>query len=211
MLTSPIQSKHNRNVELSKLMSWILRHGANKEALPIDTNTGFIDVDVMLKHREFISKRYTLDEIKSVVSNDRKQRFTLDIQPNGKIRIKANQGHSMANVQITLNKIDDPSKIPIAVHGTYYRFWEKIKAEGLKKMNRNHIHLTEHERFNSNTSGFRSNSQILIYIDVSKAMTDGIVFYRSENNVILTEGINGILSNKYFVKVIDRVTAKPLQ
>jgi len=127
-----------------------------------------------------------------------------------KIRIKANQGHSMANVQMKMNKIDDASTLPIAVHGTYYRFWEKIKAEGLKRMTRNHIHLTEQEHFSTATSGFRFNSEILIYIDVSKAMSEGVVFYRSDNNVILTEGIDGVLCNNFFAKVIDRVTTKQL-
>lgn len=204
----PKQSQ-TRNVELSKLMSWILRHGANEEALPIDVN-GFIDVDLILKQHQFKSKQYTLDEVKSVVANDRKQRYTLNTLSNGKILIKANQGHSMANVQMTMSRIDDASKLPIAVHGTYYRFWEKIKAEGLKRMTRNHIHLTEHQDFGGNISGFRFDSEILIYVNVRKAMSDGVIFYRSENNVILTEGLNGVLSNKYFDKVIDRVTNKNL-
>lgn len=203
------QQNSNRNVELSKLMSWILRHGANKEGLTIDKN-GFIDIDQILKNQQFITKKYTLDEIKNVVANDRKQRFMLNVLPNGKIRIKANQGHSMANVQMALSRIDDAIKLPIAVHGTYYQYWDKIKAEGLKRMTRNHIHLTEHENFSADTSGFRSSSEILIYIDVRKAMSEGIVFYRSENNVILTEGLNGVLSTKYFTKVIDRVTKKQL-
>lgn len=203
------QQNQNRNIELSKLLSWILRHGANEEGLPIDKN-GYVDADVILTNKRFISKKFTLNDIQSVVENDLKQRYALDVLPNGKIRIKANQGHSMANVQMTLSRIDDASKVPIAVHGTFYRFWEKIKAEGLKRMNRNHIHLTEQEHFTVDTSGFRSSSEILIYINVSKAMSDGVVFYRSANNVILTEGINGVLFNKYFTKVIDRVTKKQL-
>lgn len=203
------QQNQNRNIELSKLLSWILRHGANEESLQIDKN-GYVDVDVILSHKRFISKKFTLNEIQSVVANDLKQRYALDVLPNGKIRIKANQGHSMANVQMTLSRIDDASKVPIVVHGTFYRFWDKIKAEGLKRMNRNHIHLTENERFTVDTSGFRSSSEILIFIVISKAMADGVVFYRSANNVILTEGINGVLLNTYFTKVIDRVTKKQL-
>lgn len=203
------QHKQDRNVELSKLLSWILRHGANELRLPIDKN-GYIDVDVILSNQRFISKKFSLNEIRNVVTNDRKQRFALDTLPNGKIRIKANQGHSMANVQLTLSKIEDASKLPIAVHGTYYRFWEKIKAEGLKRLTRNHIHLTEKEEFTVEASGYRSSSEILVYINVSKAMGDGVVFYRSANDVILTEGINGVLSNAYFSKVIDRITKKHL-
>lgn len=201
--------KQNRNIELSKLLSWILRHGANDVNIPISAN-GYIDVDVILKNERFVCKKFTLSDVQNVVKNDPKQRFALETLPNGKMRVRCNQGHSMANVQLTLTRIDDASKLPIVVHGTYYQYWDKIKADGLKRMNRNHIHMTECEQFSDNTSGFRSSSEILIYINVSNAMSDGIVFYRSANNVILTEGINGILSSKYFTKVIDRVTKKQL-
>lgn len=33
---------------------------------------------------------------------------------------------------------------------------------------------------------------------------DGIVFYRSKNNVILSSGIDGFIDPKYFEKVIDK-------
>lgn len=208
MLQSP--RSQNRNVELSKLLSWILRHGANEEKLPIDAN-GYIDVEVILKHQRFVSKKFTLNEIRNVVANDRKQRFTLDTLPNnGKMLIRANQGHSLANVQMTMTEVNDASQLPIVVHGTYYRFWDKIRTEGLKRMARNHIHLTETESFSAEVSGFRSNSEILVYVNVAKAMDNGIKFYRSANNVILTDGIDGVLPKEYFARVIDRNTKKKL-
>lgn len=33
---------------------------------------------------------------------------------------------------------------------------------------------------------------------------DGVVFYKSSNNVILTEGLNGCLKPIYFAKVEDK-------
>jgi 2'-phosphotransferase len=35
-------------------------------------------------------------------------------------------------------------------------------------------------------------------------MKDGIVFYISSNNVILTEGVDGLLPAKYFKSVISK-------
>jgi 2'-phosphotransferase len=52
--------------------------------------------------------------------------------------------------------------------------------------------------------GMRASSEILIHIDMEKAMGGGIKFYRSANNVILTPGDEeGFLLKEYF-SVIER-------
>jgi 2'-phosphotransferase len=54
-------------------------------------------------------------------------------------------------------------------------------------------------------SGMRTNSAVLIHIDVVKAMGAGIKFYRSANNVILTPGNEeGFLLKEYFSGVERR-------
>ena len=47
----------------------------------------------------------------------------------------------------------------------------------------------------------RSSSDVRIYIDVAKAMQDGIEFYLSENGVILSQGKDGVIAPKYFTRV----------
>eukprot|EP00121_Abeoforma_whisleri_P005762 Awhi_evm1s5222 len=47
----------------------------------------------------------------------------------------------------------------------------------------------------------RTDCDVLIYIDVPKAFQDGIKFYRSSNNVILSAGIDGVIPPQYFKKV----------
>jgi len=50
----------------------------------------------------------------------------------------------------------------------------------------------------------RLNSQILIYINVEKAIEAGLKFWLSENGVILSDGDeNGFLSRKFFLKIVD--------
>ena len=57
----------------------------------------------------------------------------------------------------------------------------------------------------------RKGSRILIYIDLEKAMADGIKFYVSSNGVVLTEGEHGILKPKYFRRVeILKKTYRPI-
>jgi 2'-phosphotransferase len=47
----------------------------------------------------------------------------------------------------------------------------------------------------------RKSSQILIFVDVQKALDAGIPFYLSANGVVLTEGDEGFISPTYFQRV----------
>lgn len=54
-----------------------------------------------------------------------------------------------------------------------------------------------------------SDADVFIYVDVGRAMADGIAFYRADNGVILTkgEGDTGILPTRYFERVEKRNAA----
>ena len=47
----------------------------------------------------------------------------------------------------------------------------------------------------------RKDCEAVVYGDNEKAIKDGILFYRSTNDVIVTEGINGTLQPKYIKDV----------
>lgn len=131
--------------------------------------------------------------------------------------IRATQGHSMKSVDTTLFleklTLDDDEGPPLpdtVVHGTYHGAWPLILASGgLKSMGRTQVHFatgpslaevlpegrqgaptTTTTQKQSVISGMRSDAQILIYIDLKKALAAGCPFYRSENGVILSEGID---------------------
>ena len=50
----------------------------------------------------------------------------------------------------------------------------------------------------------RASCDLFIYINIIKALADGIVFERSANGVILTKGQNGTLEPKYFERVQNK-------
>jgi 2'-phosphotransferase len=50
----------------------------------------------------------------------------------------------------------------------------------------------------------RSSAQVLIYLDIEKALADGVPLFISENKVLLSPGINGIIEPKYFKCAVDR-------
>eukprot|EP00920_Eleutheroschizon_duboscqi_P010125 GHVT01023586.1.p1 GENE.GHVT01023586.1~~GHVT01023586.1.p1 ORF type:complete len:202 (+),score=51.31 GHVT01023586.1:276-881(+) len=47
-------------------------------------------------------------------------------------------------------------------------------------------------------SGMRRNSDVAIYVDVARALRDGIAFYEASNSVILSDGLDGVLPVCYF-------------
>jgi len=128
--------------------------------------------------------------------------------------IRANQGHSF-KAGLESNKLLTPldtreltSAELILVHGTTQRAWEDhIRLEGLRRMKRNHIHFATGlpNGQKSPISGMRSSSQIYIYVSGKKCAADGILFYRSDNGVVLTAGVDeeGLLPIKYFERVVQ--------
>lgn len=104
-----------------------------------------------------------------------------------------------------LTKIEDASQYPVVIHGTFSKFWPLIKAEGLKRMNRIHIHFAPGmPKEEGVISGMRGSCDIIIEIDMEAAMKDGIPFFISTNSVLLTEGVEGLLPAKYIKKVMKK-------
>ena len=48
-------------------------------------------------------------------------------------------------------------------------------------------------------SGLRKSADVIIVLDLEKALNDGISFYLSQNGVILSSGLNGFIGNVGFI------------
>lgn len=207
-------AKTQSNTQLGKQLSWLLRHGAQKEGLTIQPD-GFVSVSGILKHPRY-GASYSIEKLQEIVTTDAKQRYTLRCNPlTGSQEIRANQGHSLASVEAEacLERIQSVSELPECVaHGTYHRNWERIKVEGLKRLQRNHVHFAVISGDNrAILSGFRRDCQVLIYLNVAKVLEDKLELFRSSNNVILCAGVDGCIKPQYFQRVTDRRTGKPLE
>ena len=73
------------------------------------------------------------------MAENEKQRYIFN---ENHTKIRANQGHSIA-VDLQLEQKQPPE---ILYHGTATRFLESIKKEGLKKMTRQHVHLSKEKQ-----------------------------------------------------------------
>jgi len=190
-----LQPKKKNLLGFSKYLSFLLRHGAIKKGYTMDLQ-GFVSIEELMSKNEI-----TLDEIKEIVAKDSKKRFML-VERESRWFIKAAQGHSIKIEDPDLVLITDAKDIPVVVHGTNKNAYKAISKSGLNKMTRTHIHFSHGDLSDPTViSGIRKTANVLIYIDVPKAMTAGIKFYKSLNGVILSEGINGVIGTEYFLKV----------
>ena len=182
------QDKTNK----SKYISYVLRHGLQELNLIPDPE-GYIKLkDLIDKSNNQLDEENIID----IVNTCTKSRFSIKIK-EGQKYIRANQGHSksvgeMIDPTQLLKKIKEP--INGVFHGSYQKNLESIQLNGLNRMSRQHIHLAKSLEAKS---GKRNDCNLLIYIDMKQAIEDGMQFFESENGVILTEGINGILPTKY--------------
>ncbi|KAJ7590702.1 KptA family-domain-containing protein [Mycena floridula] len=195
-------------VRLSKTLSWLLRHGAQSQGLPMRAD-GYVKVTDLLASPKLKDQPLDLVGLQAIVEADSKQRYSLiseDSEPGHEATwwIKANQGHSIKTVELVMKRITAVSDIPsgFAVHGTSLKAWDSIRQQGLSKMTRNHIHLAQGVAGDNVISGMRRSSQVLIYINVQKALDAGVEFFLSDNGVVLTVGDEtGFLGPQYFDKV----------
>ncbi|XP_062333148.1 tRNA 2'-phosphotransferase 1 isoform X1 [Osmerus eperlanus] len=192
----------DKDVRLSYSLSFTLRHGANKLGLHMNPD-GFLFVEDLLAHPQFRS--YSLEDVERVVAANDKKRFKLCRHPeDGRLQIRANQGHSLQVPDLELRPVQAGSpNCPVeAVHRSYLCHWTSIRTQGLSRMDRTHIHLClpGEEGVAGGSSDVRD---LAIYIDVPKALADGIQFFLSENGVLLTPGdTEGKLPLRYFSKAL---------
>ena len=194
--------------QLGRALTKLLRHTAEAAHVPIRED-GYVRLDALLELDQLRLHGASVANVMDVVASDSKQRYGV-VDEDGKLMIRANQGHTIAAVvaERLLEEMTDPSHIPLCIHGTYEATWERIANDALDRMQRNMIQmavgLPDDERV---TSGVRVNAEVLIYIDVGRAMAAGVRFFRSANNVICSPGP---IPPRFFAHVTRRRDGKSL-
>lgn len=159
---------------ISKSLSYWLRHRPDAIGIELD-GEGWTDLVTLSEKSGF-----GIRQIGEVVRTCEKQRFSVK---DGKIR--ANQGHSV-RLEIKFSEITPPEFL---YHGTADRFVDSIKKEGLKPMNRHHVHLSK-DVATAIQVGSRRGKAALLQIDAQRMHADGIKFYISENGVYLVDAVD---------------------
>lgn len=170
---------------ISRLLSLVLRHQPQVLGIELDEH-GWTNVkELILAIKENNGTIVTEEDILNIVENkddsNSKRRFALS---EDKKNIRANQGHSV-NVDVQLKEYPPPEFL---FHGTVDKFKNSIKTEGLKKMSRNHVHLSS-DLGTATTVGRRRGKAIILRVRSGDMHLDGYKFYLSENKVWLTDHV----------------------
>ena len=204
------QSGATETVALSKALSFLLRHGAKENGVAMSSD-GWVRVADALTWANRGASKYDEDAVRVVVRDNDKQRFSLREGSDGALEIRANQGHSIASIEVQMAELTAETAPERALHGTYAKAWPLIRAGGLSKMSRQHIHLARGMPGESGViSGMRGSCELLIWVDVRRAIASGIRFFESSNGVLLTGGVDGVLPPEYIVEVVDRRTGRAI-
>lgn len=163
----------NQEKEISKKLSYVLRHQPDAIGIELDEQ-GWTDISILIDKMNI-----TREELEYVVEHNSKKRFSID-EANNKIR--ANQGHSIA-INLGLSQKTPPDQL---YHGTAQKHYDIIATEGLKKMSRNHVHLSA-DIETAKQVGSRHGKPIILIIDCKQMLADGASFYQADNGVWLTE------------------------
>lgn len=167
-------------IRISKFFSKHLRHAPERLGLRLSPG-GWVDVETLLRAAARHGVVVTRRELDEVVANNDKQRFSFD---EGGTRIRANQGHT-TEVDLELVAVAPPD---VLFHGTPSQNVAAIRASGLLKMARHHVHLSADVE-TATRVGSRRGRAVVLTIDSAAMHAAGVPFYRSDNGVWLCDTV----------------------
>lgn len=170
----------NNNKNLSKFLAYVLRHNPSSIGIKLD-GQGWADVGELIDGINKTGRFIDIALLQKVVQDDEKGRYSFS---KDMTKISANQGHS-----IDVN-VDFEQRIPpdYLFHGTAEKYLKRIKQNGILKMSRRYVQLSE----NAETAfkvGSRHGVPVVLKIDANRMLADGYIFYISANSVWQSQDI----------------------
>ena len=170
-----------QKTRIGRKLSLVLRHNPQAIGINLDRH-GWVTVEELLQRMTDSGTRLDFDELVEIVETNDKQRYSFD---DARRRIRANQGHSLKDVDVELATKTPPTQL---YHGTATRFLDSIISSGLTKRNRQHVHLSE-DADTAVSVGARHGKTVVLVVAAGKMHAAGFVFYRSVNGVWLTDRV----------------------
>lgn len=169
--------------KLSIYISLLLRHKPELLSLNID-KYGYVLISELVDKIN-ANTNYTVDYETLVKMADESDKQRYKISEDGKY-IKANQGHSI-NIEHDFKKV---SNIGNLYHGTKKEYLHSIMKLGLLKGNRHHVHLSSDLNTAKIVANRRKGENVILEINASEMLKDGVEIFKSDNNVLLTDFVD---------------------
>ncbi|MFC3817841.1 RNA 2'-phosphotransferase [Planomonospora venezuelensis] len=167
-----------RLVKISKYLAKHLRHQPERIGIELDER-GWVEVGTLLAAAAAHGFPISRAELEQVVAGNDKRRYAIE---DG--RIRASQGHSV-EVDLDLPVAEPPAFL---YHGTVAGNLAVIRAEGLRPMNRHHVHLSP-DRETATRVGARRGKPVVLAVDAGAMRAAGHEFRLSANGVWLAERV----------------------
>jgi putative RNA 2'-phosphotransferase len=170
----------SRAVDLSKFLSFVLRHKPEVIDLTLDSQ-GWVAIDELITKSSAAGTQFSREELMHIVESSDKKRFSVSVDGQ---RIRAAQGHSVA-VNLGLVPRCPPD---VLYHGTATRFVDSILSEGLKPQGRQQVHLST-DVATARRVGQRHGKPAILKIDAAGMRAKGLLFFLADNGVWLTDHV----------------------
>lgn len=162
----------NLKARVSRYMSYLLRHCPKN--LEMD-GEGFVSVDELL---EKVRARYPIEKSLILEIANKSERKRFEIKGNN---IRALYGHTIP-LKI---EFEEDFNVELLYHGTTEAAAMKIVGEGLKPMKRTWVNLSPTIEIANEMGKRRTETPVVLEIDVKAAREGGLKFYRATDKVFL--------------------------
>jgi putative RNA 2'-phosphotransferase len=164
--------------EVSKMMSYILRHDPSKYGIALD-ESGYTEIETLINALKESFPWVRMEHVEEITRTSPKKRFEI----SGK-KIRAQYGHS-----IKVNPVSEEVAPPeYLFHGTSPEFIENIKKEGLMSMNRLWVHLTCEKELAILVGKRHHKNPVILRVKALEAFKRGICF-RKEGEIYISGNI----------------------
>jgi putative RNA 2'-phosphotransferase len=165
---------------ISKFLTLVLRHDPGAIGVQLDPG-GWVEIEVLLRQCSAHGRALSRPMLEEIVATSPKRRFALS---DDGLRVRANQGHSI-EVDLGYTPATPPG---ILFHGTVASSIESIRARGLDRMNRHHVHFSA-DLETARAVGARRGKPVVLRVLSEKMHRDGHSFFLSANGVWLAKAV----------------------
>lgn len=168
--------------DVSRIASHALRHEPWLYELELDEQ-GWVTVEAFLAalrgERRAWGSLTEADLVAMIEQSDKKRHELRDG------RIRALYGHSTPQ-----KLLKEPAQPPaVLYHGTAPDVAERIRADGLRPMGRQYVHLTTDTEMAMQVGRRKADAPIILTVNAAQAHGSGVAFYRGNDRVWLADVI----------------------